>query len=431
MDIRKMVDVKRFFNVDLKRKGHISVTVVLLIAMVMAVGLLAGCGKQVDSGASQEQVDNSGRQEQTDNSNSGSVSSTQNEMGDDSGENSLGNAENITGIADNSGDNEVGNNNGSNAGVSDSGAGGNSSGSSSSGNGSGGLRVSGTNLTDASGNIVQLRGVSTHGLAWFPQYVNKEAFVTLRDDWGANVVRLAMYTEEYGGYCNGGDREALEQLIDDGVNYAAELGMYVIIDWHILSDGNPNQNKEEAKAFFTKMSSKYAGYGNVIYEICNEPQNSDWNSQIKPYASEVIACIRANAPDALILVGTNNWSQDIDAVIGNKLDDENVMYVLHFYAGTHKEWLQDKMLKALNAGVPVFVSECSICDASGNGGIDYDSADKWVDVLNSNNISFLAWSFCNKNETSALIRPDCAKLSGWTEDDLSETGRWFRNAIRN
>ena len=104
---------------------------------------------------------------------------------------------------------------------------------------SGGLRVSGTTLTDASGNAVQLRGVSTHGLAWFPEYVNKEAFETLRDDWGANVVRLAMYTEEYGGYCNGGDKEALKQLIDDGVSYATELGMYVIIDWHILSDGNP------------------------------------------------------------------------------------------------------------------------------------------------------------------------------------------------
>lgn len=96
---------------------------------------------------------------------------------------------------------------------------------------SGGLRVSGTTLTDASGNAVQLRGVSTHGLAWFPEYVNKEAFETLRDDWGANVVRLAMYTEEYGGYCNGGDKEALKQLIDDGVSYATELGMYVIIDW--------------------------------------------------------------------------------------------------------------------------------------------------------------------------------------------------------
>ena len=50
-----------------------------------------------------------------------------------------------------------------------------------------------TKLTDESGNIIQLRGVSTHGISWFPDYVNYDAFATLRDDWGANVVRIAMY----------------------------------------------------------------------------------------------------------------------------------------------------------------------------------------------------------------------------------------------
>lgn len=296
---------------------------------------------------------------------------------------------------------------------------------------SGGLHVSGTALLDSDGNAVQLRGVSTHGLAWFPEYVNKEAFETLRDDWGANVIRLAMYTEEYGGYCSGGDKEALKQLIDDGVKYTYELGMYVIIDWHILSDANPNKNKDEAKAFFLEMSSKYAGYNHVIYELCNEPQNSDWNSQIKPYAEEVISCIRENDTDALILVGTNTWSQDIDSVIGNELDDDNVMYVLHFYAGTHKDALRNKLIAALDAGVPAFISECSICDASGNGGIDYDSAESWLKLLNDRGVSFIAWSLSNKNETSALIQPGCTKLSGWTENDLSETGKWFKSAIKD
>lgn len=295
---------------------------------------------------------------------------------------------------------------------------------------SGRLHVSGTALLDSDGNAIQLRGVSTHGLAWFPDYVNKEAFETLRDDWGANVIRLAMYTEEYGGYCSGGDKDSLKQIIDDGVKYTNELGMYVIIDWHILSDGNPNTNKEEAKAFFSEMSSKYSSYNHVIYEICNEPQNSDWNSQIKPYAKEVISCIRENDKNALILVGTNTWSQDIDAVIGNEIDDDNVMYVLHFYAGTHKNEVRSKLISALEAGVPAFVSECSICDASGNGGIDYDSAESWLELLNDRGVSFLAWSLSNKNETSSLIRPGCSKISGWTEDDLSETGKWFKKAIK-
>ena len=294
----------------------------------------------------------------------------------------------------------------------------------------GALHVEGTHLVDDTGNYVQLRGVSTHGLAWYPQYVNIDAFKTLRDDWNVNVIRLAMYTAEYGGYCSGGDRQALKELIDKGVKYTSELGMYVIIDWHILSDYNPNQNKDEAVSFFSEMAEKYSGYNNVIYEICNEPQNSDWNTVIKPYAEEVINSIRRFDNDAVIIVGTNTWSQDVDSVIGNEINDENIMYALHFYAGTHKDWIRNKLIQALDSGVPVIVSECSICDASGNGGIDYDSAQQWLDLLNSKGVSIIAWSLSNKNETSALINPFCDKLSDWNEDELSDAGRWFRNAFK-
>ena len=96
------------------------------------------------------------------------------------------------------------------------------------------LSVKGVDLVDKNGSKYQLKGVSTHGLQWFPQYVNKDAFKTLRDNWGANVVRLAMYTGE-NGYCSGGSKADLEAKIDEGVKAASELGMYVIIDWHILA----------------------------------------------------------------------------------------------------------------------------------------------------------------------------------------------------
>ena len=290
------------------------------------------------------------------------------------------------------------------------------------------LQVSGTKLTDESGNIIQLRGISTHGISWFPDYVNYDAFATLKNDWGANVVRIAMYPEEYNGYLSGGNKDSLKQIIDNGVNYATELGMYVIIDWHVLNYA-PSRHTQEACDFFAEMASKYSDHDNVIYEICNEPVGADWNSDIKPYAETVIGTIRKYDDHALILVGTNTWSQDVDSVVGNTLDDENVMYVAHFYAGTHKENIRNKISTALNAGVPVFISECSICDASGNGGIDYASANEWLDFMNSNQLSFIAWSLSNKAETSALISSGCSAKSGWSDGDLSETGRWFKSAI--
>ena len=61
------------------------------------------------------------------------------------------------------------------------------------------LRVIGTKLCDDSGKVVQLRGISTLGFR-YPEYITKESFETFRDEWGANTIRLAMYTDEPGGY---------------------------------------------------------------------------------------------------------------------------------------------------------------------------------------------------------------------------------------
>lgn len=293
------------------------------------------------------------------------------------------------------------------------------------------LSVKGTDLVDEGGSKYQLKGVSTHGLAWFPDYVNKDSFKTLRDDYNANVIRLAMYTYENGGYCTDGDKSALKKLIEDGVAYATELGMYVIIDWHILNDNNPNRFKAEAIQFFGEMSKKYAAYENVIYEICNEPCGGTSWADVKSYATDVIKEIRKNDSDAVIIVGTPNWSQEVDKAAADRIaDDANVMYTLHFYAATHKDDLRNKLVAAHKAGLPIIISEFSICDASGNGGIDYDSAQKWISLINDYNLSYVTWSLCNKAETSALLKSSCTKTSGYTKEDLSDAGKWILETFK-
>ena len=294
----------------------------------------------------------------------------------------------------------------------------------------GALHVENGKLTDADGNVVQLYGMSTHGIAWFPQYINYDSFRTLRDDWNTNCIRLAMYTAEYGGYCADGDKEQLKQLVRDGVSYATELGMYVIVDWHILSDCDPNQNKDEAIAFFREMAEVFADNDNVLYEICNEPNGgTSWDS-IKSYAEEVIPVIRAQKPDAVILVGTPTWSQEIDKAAASPLDDSNVMYTLHFYAGTHKDDLRNRLETCVQNGLPVFVSEFGMCDASGNGANDFVSTTKWLDLLNKYQISFCCWNLANKDESSSVFKASSTALSDWTDDDFNESGRWIRDYFR-
>ena len=295
----------------------------------------------------------------------------------------------------------------------------------------GALHVENGKLTGADGNTVQLYGMSTHGIAWFPQYINYDSFRTLRDDWNTNCIRLAMYTAEYGGYCAGGDKEQLKQLVRDGVSYATELGMYVIVDWHILSDCDPNQNKDKAIAFFREMSEALADNDNVLYEICNEPNSgTSWDS-IKSYAEEVIPVIREQKPDAVILVGTPTWSQEIDKAAASPLTFDNVMYTLHFYAGTHKDDLRNRLETCAQNNLPVFVSEFGMCDASGNGANDFDSTTKWLDLLNKYQISFCCWNLANKDESSSVFKAASTTLSDWTDEDFNESGRWIREYFRS
>lgn len=291
----------------------------------------------------------------------------------------------------------------------------------------GALSVNGAYLVDSSGRKFQLYGMSTHGLAWFPDYVNYDTFEFLRDDWNTNCIRLAMYSGENGGYCTGGDKARLKSLVNSGVEYATDLGMYVIIDWHVLGDRTPMTYKEEAKKFFDEMSKKYANYPNVLYEICNEPNGGTSWSEISTYANEVIPVIRKNSPNSVIIVGTPTWSQEVDKAAAAPLKFDNVMYTLHFYADTHRDGLRNTMESCIKGGLPVFISEFGMCDASGNGAVNESESNKWKSLIDKYNISYMCWNLANKGESSSIIRSGCSKLYGWTDNDLSTQGKLIRS----
>ncbi|MCR5097619.1 MAG: glycoside hydrolase family 5 protein [Lachnospiraceae bacterium] len=291
------------------------------------------------------------------------------------------------------------------------------------------LHVEGVALADKDGKTVQLRGLSTHGMMWFPQYVNNAFFKQMHKEWGCNVVRAAMYTEEYNGYCTGGKKES-RKLVKKAIKYATDNDMYVIVDWHILSDNNPNKHTKAAKGFFKWVAKKYGKQNNIIYEICNEPNGGTSWADIKKYANQVIPVIRKYDPDSVIIVGTPTWSQELDKAAADPLEFDNVVYTLHFYAATHREWLQDTYTNAINSGLPVFVSEFGICSADGNGTIDKDFANKWIDLLDKNKTSYCMWNISNKAEASSIIKPEVTKTSGFTKSDLTTSGKWFINKLK-
>ena len=290
------------------------------------------------------------------------------------------------------------------------------------------LQVSGGVLVDAKERPVTLRGMSTHGLGWYPRYLNAGAMKTLKQ-YGANVIRLAMYTETSSGYL---EEPRNLDFVYIGIENAIAENLYVIVDWHILSDGNPLTHMEEAIAFFSEISERYGQTPNMLYEICNEPNGDTTWEDITAYAAMVIPAIRKNAPEAVVLVGTPNYSSRLRDAMASPLPFSNLLYSCHKYIDVSPEaedsqeyWLQ----KAVETGFPVFVTEWGINGSEGEN-MDLANARQFVKFLNENQISWCGWALSNAEEIHGTISPDSDKLSGWGWEDLTPGGRLMFSSFR-
>ncbi len=284
------------------------------------------------------------------------------------------------------------------------------------------LHVDGYRLADGNGKTVQLTGMSSHGVLWYPQYTNANAMKTLKS-YGANTFRVAAYSDDQGGgYVQ--RPEETKQFVYMTVENAISEDMYVIVDWHVLGDKNPLTNLENAKAFFEEISAHYGDCPNILYEICNEPNGGTSWDDIYKYAEQIIPVIRNHAPNAVIIVGTPNFSYALEKVFDRPLDDENVMYSFHYYAGQFGDSYVDLFSRCEKENIPVFVTEWGV-NNGGDGKPALSDAERFVTVLNRRKISWTAWSLSNKEEVFSAIQKDCYKYSGWESGDLTEVGKLF------
>ena len=286
------------------------------------------------------------------------------------------------------------------------------------------LQVKHGQLCDQDGNPVQLRGMSSHDLKQFPFGVNTVAHLVR--DWQVTIVRAAMYTDSYGSsYIREPEvKQSVKRIVDEAIRN----DVYVIIDWHILADGNPNRYREQARKFFVEMARAYSEVPNVICEICNEPNGAGvtWK-EIKSYAEYVIPAIRAVAPDAVVIVGTDTWSQGVGAAADDPLAYPDVLYALHFYAGTHRDALRASADYALSRGAAIFVSEWGLTDYTGKGPLDFEEAEKWMAWMEEHKISWANWSFSHCDEGSAALKPQADIDGPWPAADLSPSGKWIKS----
>jgi endoglucanase len=279
-------------------------------------------------------------------------------------------------------------------------------------------------LVDQNDNPVILRGMSLFWSQFLDKYYNYNCIRWLRDDWNCNIIRIPLGIEQY-GYLENPDEE-LEKIYRL-IRICFDLGIYIIIDWH---DHHAQYHIEQATSFFKNLAQLYGDKPNIIYEIYNEPLDVSWTKVVKPYAENIIQVIRKIDPDNLIIVGTPCFSQNVNEAADDPLQDINTAYSLHFYAASHKQLLRDKAIYALQKGLALFVTEWGSCEYTGDGEMDYDETEKWLNFMNKNKLSWCNWSISDKNETSSALKSNANVHGGWTLLDLTPSGTFVREKLK-
>jgi hypothetical protein len=267
----------------------------------------------------------------------------------------------------------------------------------------------------------------------------KEYFAKAHE-WGANVVRIPIHPQALRsrGY------EAYFSLVDKGVNWAEELGMYVIIDWHSIGNLKDEKfqaesyrtTKKETLEFWRYVAERYKNRNAVpFYELFNEP--TDFGGQLgqiswpewKAINEEIITIIYGIDKSKIPLVAGFNWAYDLTPVAKEPIAFEGVAYVSHPYPmKREKPWVPqwEKDWGFVADTYPVMLTEIGYCFKGDKGAHIPVMADETygpalVNYCNDKGISWVVWVF----------DPDWAPMmfSDWNYTPTRQ-GEFFRNVMQ-
>lgn len=275
------------------------------------------------------------------------------------------------------------------------------------------VKVDGNRFVNENGETVVFRGMSTSD----PDRLEKashwnKAYLQAARDWNSNVVRFPVHPS---AWRERGEKEYL-RLLDDGIKWAGELGMYVIIDWHSI--GNLRTEVFQAPMYITTKSETYQFWRTIasrykdnpvvaFYELFNEP--TDYHGQLgklswpdlKLLMEEMIGIIYAHDTRVIPLVGGLNWAYDLSFIREAPIDYPGVAYVTHPYPQKREppweeKWEADWGFVA--ATYPIVATELGFMSEDGRGAHipvigDETYGEAIIGYFEKKGISWVAWVF--------------------------------------
>jgi hypothetical protein len=302
------------------------------------------------------------------------------------------------------------------------------------------ISVSGNKFITPDGKPIIFRGLCTSDpdkLAREDRW-NKTYFDAMKS-WGANIVRFPVHPT---AWRNRGHANYIK-LLDQGIQWANELGMYVIIDWHSIGNLRSElfqrdiyeTTKKETFEFWRTMAIQYKENTTVaFFELFNEP--TVFNGQLgvcswadwKALMEETILIVRANGAKAIPLVAGFNWAYDLTPIAKEPINATGIAYVSHPYPQKREKpwepkWTTDWGFAAEK--YPVILTEIGFCGADDRGAhIPVISDESYGDAITKyckeKGISYTVWVF--DPQWSPML------FSDWNFTPTRQ-GRYFKKAL--
>lgn len=309
------------------------------------------------------------------------------------------------------------------------------------------LHKNGKYIVDENDVPVELRGIGTHHLLQYKNLHNRKAFDSLRR-MGVNMIRPSAYLEDYNFLGSDGETaygyisrpEETRAEIEKIIKICIDLGLYVLLDWHVFYDSNmiagqtytgyARFHETEALEFFEYFTEKYGDYPNMIYDLCNEPYFAS-ESDIVQFVQAVRAVIVENVDEPVMTCGygagqTNDtWytrsKRLYDAFVAAGITD--VFVAPHIYGSnitTPAQQLWDE-------NIPIFCTEWGNSQGSGDGAGNDTAALANTNWFHEHAVAQSFWKFTDQTMTTSVLQNqgiiNSEKwLDGFNWSDLSHNG---------
>jgi endoglucanase len=271
------------------------------------------------------------------------------------------------------------------------------------------LRVQGNHFVDAAGKPIVFRGVAIGD----PDKLAKanhwdgRVFKEIKA-WGANVVRVPVHPVAWRAR---GPKGYLD-LLDQGVAWAREAGLSVMLDWHVIGNLRTelmqapmyDTTRKETYEFWRTVATHYRDDPTVVlYELFNEPTDYQgklglltW-AQWRPMLEEMVGIVRANDPSSVVVVAGLDWAYELRDVVADPVDAPAIAYASHPYPQKREEPWEEKWEADwghVASKYPVFVTELGY---DRNGNVPFVGTNHYgraiVSYMERRGMSWAAWCF--------------------------------------